>query len=64
MHNPSEIDDPELLHASNKFTAQRSFSTGPIISSVTLFVNDQTLKEELNEQFREKHSNFTSISHS
>ena len=57
MYNPSEIDDPDMLHASNKFTAQRSFATGPVISSVTLFVNEQTLKEELNEQFREGHSN-------
>lgn len=33
-----------------------SFSPlGPIISSVILFVNDKTLKNSLNEQFRERH---------
>lgn len=57
MHDPNEIDDPDMLHASNKFTAQRSAATGPVISSVTLFVNEQSLKNELNEQFREGHSN-------
>jgi hypothetical protein len=57
MHDPNEIDDPDMLHASNKFTAQRSAVTGPAISSVTLFVNEQTLKNELNEQFRERHGN-------
>lgn len=57
MHDPNEIDDPDMLHASNKFTAQRATNTGPKISSVTLFVNEQVLKNELNEQFRERHSN-------
>ena len=55
MHDPNSIDDPSMLHGDHKYTAQRSVVTGPILSSITLFVNDNDLKTTLNEQFREMH---------
>lgn len=36
---------------------EKNATTGPIISSIILFVTDKALKDDLNEQFRETHSN-------
>jgi len=55
--DPNFIDDPDLLHGSHRYVLQRSGRTGPIISSIILFVNKKELKDSLNEQFREKHPN-------
>lgn len=55
--DPNFIDDPDLLHGSHRYVLQRSGCTGPIISSIILFVNKKELKDSLNEQFREKHPN-------
>lgn len=57
LYDPNYIDDPELLHGSHRYVLQRSASTGPILSSIILFVNKKELENSLNEQFRESHPN-------
>lgn len=54
-YDPSELDDPDMLHGSHRYVLQRSTSTLPILGSIILFVNKQELKQSLNEQFRERH---------
>lgn len=54
-YDPNSVDDPGLLYGSHRYVSQRRAPTGPIISSVILFVKKQELKESLNEQFRERH---------
>ena len=54
---PNLIDDPEMIHGSHRYVLPRAASTGPIISSIILFVNKQTLKKSLNDEFRERHPN-------
>eukprot|EP01038_Epipyxis_sp_PR26KG_P012988 gene12988-17416_t len=55
LFDPNALDDPELIHGSNKYVLQRAASTGPIISSIILFANEKELKASLNEEFRERH---------
>ena len=55
MHDPNFIDNPNLLHAEYRHMMQRAAATGPLISSVILYVNELQLKESLNEDFRERH---------
>ena len=55
IHEPDDLDDSALLHGEHRHMLQRSAITGPVLSSVILYVNDQALKEHLNEQFRESH---------
>lgn len=57
LHDPNAIDNPKLLHAEYRYMLQRSANTGPLISSVILYVNELELKESLNESFRERHPN-------
>ena len=57
MYDPSILDDPDMNHGSHKFVLEKNATTGPIVSSIILFVTDKALKDDLNEQFRETHSN-------
>lgn len=57
MYDPNILDDPDMNHGSHKFVLEKNATTGPIISSIILFVTDKALKDDLNEQFRETHSN-------
>lgn len=55
MHEPDALDDPDQLHGEHHHVAQRSATTGPILSSVILYINEQEMKEHSNEQFRDEH---------
>lgn len=55
MYDPDCLDDPSMLHGSHRYVLQRSAPTGPVVSSVILYVNEQELEASLNEQFRERH---------
>jgi len=55
MHEPDALDDPDSLHGEHHHVAQRSATTGPILSSVILYINEQEWKEHSNEQFRDEH---------
>ncbi len=55
LYDPDCLDDPSMLHGSHRYVLQRSASTGPMISSIILYVNEHELKVSLNEQFRERH---------
>lgn len=55
FYDPNILDDPEMLHGGNRHVLKKEEKTGPIVSSVILYVNDKDLKEELNQQFRDKH---------
>jgi hypothetical protein len=55
MFDPNSLDDPDLLHGSYKYVLKKASNTGPIVSSIILFANVDELKEDLNDQFREKH---------
>jgi hypothetical protein len=54
-HDPDALDDPEMIHGAAKYVQLGDSKMGPVISSVILFVNHEELKQELNEQFRERH---------
>jgi hypothetical protein len=58
LYDPDFLDDPSMLHGSHRYVLQRAAPTGPIISSIILFVNKADLKQSLNEQFRERHPTF------
>lgn len=55
LYDPNFVDDPNYNHGSHRYVLQRSAATGPVISSIILFVNKKELKESLNEKFREIH---------
>lgn len=55
LYDPHALDDPAMIHGAHRYVLQRSASTGPILSSVILYVNKKELKASLNEQFHEKH---------
>eukprot|EP01036_Dinobryon_divergens_P025959 gene25959-34559_t len=54
---PNLVDDPELIHGSHRYVLPKAAATGPIISSIILYVNKTNLKKSLNEEFRERHPN-------
>lgn len=54
---PNLVDDPELIHGSHRYVLPKAAATGPIISSIILYVNKLNLKKSLNEEFRERHPN-------
>lgn len=55
LYDPDSLDDPELLYGSHRYALPRTATTGPVISSIILYVNKKELKESLNDQFHEKH---------
>ena len=55
MYDPNELDDPNMLHGEHRYVLHRSATTGPLMSSVILFVNETDLERSLNDQFREDH---------
>jgi hypothetical protein len=55
LYDPNILDDPDLLYGSHRYVLQKAVNTGPIISSIILYVNKKDLKESLNEKFHEKH---------
>eukprot|EP01040_Poterioochromonas_malhamensis_P000948 gene948-1005_t len=57
LYDPNSLDDPNLLYGSHRYVLSRAAKTGPIISSIILYVNKKELKESLNEKFHEKHPN-------
>lgn len=57
LYDPVSLDDPNMLYGSHRYVLQRSERTGPILSSIILYVNKRELKETLNEQFHERHEN-------
>lgn len=56
LFDPDSLDDPELAQGKHRYVLLGSEKTGPIKSSVILYVNDEDLQENLNDQFRESHS--------
>jgi hypothetical protein len=57
LYDPNCLDDPDLLYGSHRYVLSKSSSTGPIISSIILYVNKKELKESLNEKFHQSHAN-------
>ena len=55
LHDPNILDNPEMLYGAHKHSLKPSAQTGPIFSSIILYVNDKDLKDELNVKFREQH---------
>ena len=55
MYDPNALDDPEMHRGAHRYVQHPVAATGPIVSSVILFVNEKNLKQSLNEQFRERH---------
>jgi hypothetical protein len=55
LYDPKFIDDPEMLYGCHKYVLQKSASTGPIMSSIILYVNKHELKVSLNDQFHQRH---------
>ena len=60
LYDPNLLDNPDLLYGSHRYVLQKSYMTGPIISSVILYVNKDELKQSLNEQFHSTHPNISS----
>jgi hypothetical protein len=56
LYDPDALDDPELAQGKHRYVLFGSEKTGPLKSSVILYVNDDDLHENLNEQFRERHA--------
>lgn len=52
LYDPDLLDDPIMLEDTDRFVSE---NTGPIISSILLYVNENELKDSLNDQFRERH---------
>jgi hypothetical protein len=44
-----------MLHGAHRHFLHPGSTTGPIMSSIILYVNKKELKQSLNEQFRERH---------
>ncbi len=57
LYDPDSLDDPNMLYGSHRFVSTRSASTGPVLSSIILYVNKEKLRESLNEQYQERHPN-------
>ena len=57
LYDPDFLDDPSMLYGSHKYVLSRAEVTGPLISSIILYVNKHDLKESLNEKFRQVHPN-------
>lgn len=55
IYDPDYLDDPGMLYGSHKYVLPRAQLTGPLISSIILYVNKKDLKESLNEKFRSVH---------
>lgn len=55
LYDPNILDDPDMLHGAHRYVLGRAAQTGPILSSMILYVNDKDLKNELNQMFRDKH---------
>jgi hypothetical protein len=55
LHDPNVLDDPNMLHGSHRYVLGRSAVTGPVVSSIILYVNKTELKESLNNRFHELH---------
>lgn len=57
MHDPNHLDDPKMAHGSSRQESRGDAKRGPIIYSIIQFKNKKELKEQLNEQFRDRHPN-------
>ena len=55
LYDPNFVDDPCYNHGSTRLLNKGSSATGPVISSIILFVKKNELKESLNEKFRSIH---------
>ena len=55
MHDPNHLDDPKMAHGSSRQESRGDAKRGPIIYSIIQFKNKRELKEQLNEQFRDRH---------
>mmetsp|Transcript_12818 Transcript_12818/g.19294 ORF Transcript_12818/g.19294 Transcript_12818/m.19294 type:complete len:477 (-) Transcript_12818:154-1584(-) len=55
LHDPYTLDDPDMMQGKHRYVLRGDASTGPVMSSVILFVNAKDLKDDLNEKFRERH---------
>lgn len=53
-HDPSLLDDPDMTQGKNRYILRGDAATGPVLTSVIIFVNHKELKQHLNDQFREK----------
>ncbi|CAM9445619.1 unnamed protein product, partial [Sphacelaria rigidula] len=51
------LDDPALTLGKHRHMTRGDQNTGPVVSSVLLFVKPRVLKDELNARFRENHPN-------
>ncbi|CAE7572000.1 Cables1, partial [Symbiodinium microadriaticum] len=57
LHDPDILDDTELVQGKHRHVMRGDALTGPVMSSVILYVNAKDLKDDLNNKFREKHPN-------
>lgn len=55
VHDPNYLDDPKMAHGSSRQESRGDAKRGPIIFSIIQFKNKRELKEQLNEQFRDRH---------
>lgn len=55
MYDPNALDDPEMSRGARRFVQHPTKDTGPIVSSVIQYTNEKHLKQNLNDQFRERH---------
>jgi hypothetical protein len=55
IHDPNYLDDPKMVHGSSRQESRGDVKRGPIIYSIIQFKNKKGLKEQLNEQFRDRH---------
>ena len=55
VHDPNYLDDPKMAHGSSRHESRGDAKRGPIIYSIIQFKNKKELKEQLNEQFRDRH---------
>ena len=54
-YRPGVLDDPDMVQGRHRHVlVGDGRRTGPVISSILLFVNPKTLKEELNTEFRDR----------
>ncbi|RYG63725.1 hypothetical protein EON64_15340, partial [archaeon] len=60
VYDPTSLDDPDMTHGKHRYVLQRSALTGPILSSILLYVNEDELKDTLNAQFHTKHPHMPS----
>lgn len=55
LYDPDILDDPDMTSGKHRYLMVGERSTGPVISSIILFVKPNELKDSLNEKFHEKH---------